>query len=211
MNKKRLKWAGVIVALVAALMGYILWPASVTPTASGGPVSGRVIEDGSEKPIEGAIVTAWWRGSIAYSNTVCFHVATTITDAEGRYNFPAWSKKHKWGNSDGQQVYVRPHKAGYRRTGLRGKEKAYVQTPDTRSVKERLEYLLKILPGCGSDDESEKNLLPFYRVVYEEAKSIAVTKEDMRELNGILFGLETIEFGGEIAQERFLKRARELQ
>jgi hypothetical protein len=209
MNKKRLKWLGVLAVMVFALLGYILWPAFVTPTASGGPLSGRVIEDGSGQPIAGAIVLARWEGYVSHG-TVCFHVESTITDAEGRYHIPAWKKKHMWGDTDDQRVYVRPHKAGYRWTNTHIKNELRSLALDNRTREQRLEYLRTLSPGCGSRDESEKNQLPLLRAVYEEAESIAVTKEDMRTLNGILFELESIELGGKVAQERFLKKARAL-
>ncbi|MGH8766817.1 MAG: carboxypeptidase-like regulatory domain-containing protein, partial [Burkholderiales bacterium] len=63
---------------------------------SGGPVVGQVVEEGTHKPIPGAIVVVRWRGDLpgfADSRTVCYHVASTVTDEAGRYRIPAWSKK----------------------------------------------------------------------------------------------------------------------
>jgi hypothetical protein len=170
----------------------------------------KIRNDGSEKPIVGAIVLARWEDDV-YHGTVCFHVESTITDAEGRYHIPAWEKKHIWGNTGNQRVHVRPHKAGYRWTDKHIKNELRSLTLDNRTREQRLEYLRTLSPGCGSRDESEKNQLPLLRAVYEAAESIAITKEDMRTLNGILYKLEIIELGYEVAQERFLKKARALQ
>jgi hypothetical protein len=137
---------------------------------------------------------------------VCFHVENTVTDAEGRYHIPAWEKRHMWGNSDDQRVHVRAHKEGYRMTDTYITNELISFELDTGTREQRLQYLLNVTPSCGTQDESRKNLLPMLRIAYEEAKSIASTKEGMKTLDRILFQLETIELGGEAAQRRFLKR-----
>jgi hypothetical protein len=142
---------------------------------------------------------------------VCFHVENTVTDAEGRYHIPAWEKRHMWGNSDDQRVHVRAHKEGYRMTDTHIKNELISFALDTGTREQRLQYLLKVTPACGTQDESRENLLPMLRAAYEEAKSIASTNEDMRTLESILYNLEIIELGYKVAQSRHLNRAQALK
>ena len=177
MIRQRLKWVYVlaIVVLVPLVQG-CLGPYRV----SGGPLSGQILENQDRQPLAEAIVLARWKGDESHS-TVCFHVASTTTDTEGRYLIPAWKKKHKFGSSNNQRVYITPYKAGYRWAGTKINDETRILLPDARPSEQRLQYLLKTLPGCGSEDESEKNLIPIRKAIYEEVNSLASTKEDEKK------------------------------
>lgn len=63
---------------------------------SGEPVEGQILEVETNKSAAGAIVVIGWVGDLsafAESQTVCVHVLSTTTDAEGHYRFPSWHKK----------------------------------------------------------------------------------------------------------------------
>ena len=63
---------------------------------SGEAIDGKVIEEGSGKPIPDAIVVARWIGDlpgIADSKTVCYHVLSAKSDSQGNFDLPAWQKK----------------------------------------------------------------------------------------------------------------------
>ena len=204
MNRQRLSrlWVLTVLALVPVVQGCTgpFW-------VSGGPIIGQVIEDRSKQPIADAFVLVEWKGSAAYSTTVCIHVASTTTDADGRYLIPVWNKKHGFGNASDQRVYITTYKAGYRRVGTYiNNPELEALTPDTRPPEQRLQYLLRASPGCNPKDGSEKSRIPLLRAVYEEAKSLATTKEDEKVLDFILYDLEIIELGFEEAEKRHLKR-----
>jgi len=82
---------------------------------------------------------------------------------------------------------------------------------DTRPQGKRLRHLLEVLPGCYSEDESEENLLPMYRAVYDEGQSLAVTKEDKEVVESILYHIEIIELGYQAEQESHYKRFKSLR
>jgi hypothetical protein len=66
-------------------------------TYSASPLSGRVVDAATDQPLEGVIIVAQW---ILYRATVGgdvdhgrLHVLETVTDADGRYQFPGWGPK----------------------------------------------------------------------------------------------------------------------
>ena len=55
-------------------------------------IEGMVVEEGTGKPIAGAFVIAKWThngGNVVGTNTTCPRVEVVMTDANGRYKFPA--------------------------------------------------------------------------------------------------------------------------
>lgn len=90
-------------------------------TYSGDVLEGSVLEQGTNKPIPGAIVVARWKGTVGglgHSQTMCFHVETTTTDAQGRYRIPPWQKPYEAGIYDPSSV-VSVYKPGYETTNYR--------------------------------------------------------------------------------------------
>lgn len=193
--------------------GLMLIAAIALPTTgcaySGGPVEGRVLEEGTDKPIPGAIVVARWQGtafSFVESPTVCIHVETATTDKEGRYRIPFWHASAKPSGAHGIEPIVTAYKAGYQwptrlPKSLSGGDQ-YLRT-FTGSREERLNYL-RSLSGqeCGSRNDYVKKLIPLYRALYEEARTIAVTPEEKHIAGGLHYSLDRLEVG----EEESLKR-----
>lgn len=183
------------------------------------PQKGQVVDWNTKEPIAEAIVVASWKGdflAVVHSIETCYHVESTITDESGYFKIPMYMDGPKiligkfvsfWAFKPGYKTstYKREGKSGlYFRDDL--KRNIYYLEKDHRPVKERLEYLSSISSGCGAEDGSEKNLLVYLRALYEEAKSIAVTKEDKKKTEYILYKLEKIELGYDEAQKRHLER-----
>ncbi len=204
--------------LLLTVMFFLPLPACAL---SGKAIEGTVLEEGTNKPVPEAIVIARWSGHLAtfaHGKTVCYHVLSTTTDENGTYRFPAWKKKitEDWQkNVDPETVVITAHKPGYEeyrppgyvRTEEFKRNIRYLQ-PFTGGRGERLEYLKRVsgATGCSDKKEIERNLLPLYRALYEEAKGIAVTKEDREKVETLLFGLESIEFGSIEALNRMTER-----
>lgn len=152
---------------------------------SGGPVVGQVIEEGTHKPVPGAIVAAKWVGNVpafAESRTVCVHVESAVADQEGKFRLPRWRKPSTVGPvvMDLAPVVV-AYKPGY---GLPAKpsqadEIVYV-APFKGTTKERFDYLGRVISAtsCVSAGESYKNLYRVTHAVYEEGKAIARTPDE---------------------------------
>ena len=189
--------------------------------ASGGPVAGQILEAGTKKPIPEAIVIVRWQGTysqIVDSQDVCYHVESATTDAEGRYQIPAWKEKSKGLMFSAGPWLIDAYKTGYETYW----PAAYSATEDykrnirylkpfTGTKAERLKYLERLnwVTRCGAAEESEKNLLPLRKALYREARGIAASEEDERIVRGLLSDLEILELGYEEALKRALERAGE--
>ena len=162
---------------------------------SGGPLEGRVLEAGTNKPIPGAIVVARWQGTysqIVDSQDVCYHVESTTTDAQGRYQIPAWKEKSKGLMFSAGPWLIDAYKTGYETYW----PAAYSATEDykrnirylkpfTGTKAERLKYLIQMLSAanCPLAGSSSRNLYPMYKAMYEEAKTISVTPENWKSVD----------------------------
>ena len=180
---------------------------------SGGPIEGQVLEAGTNKPIAGAIVIMRWEGTydqIVESKTACYHVETATTDAQGRYTIPAWHEMTKgpFFNASPEGFREDAYKPGYVRSDAYFKKQTYRQNidllePFKGARGRRLEYL-QSLSGkeCGSRDAYAGKLMPLYRALYEEARSIAVTPEEKHLAGGLHYSLDSLELGEEESLRR---------
>ena len=200
------------------LLSFLLLPLSACGL-SGGPIEGRVLEVGTNKPIPGAIVVVRWTGSMfafVESQTKCVHVETATTDAEGYYKVAFWV-----GTFPGWIQDLRPdataYKVGYMRSPEYFKQQSYrknveLMEPFKGLSGERLEYLARLhgSTGCGAQNGSEKNRLLLLKALYEEARSLGDEKKpvpnQMSIAEAIRYDMETLEFGFEEAEKRHLKR-----
>ena len=180
---------------------------------SGEAIEGKVLEEGTNQPIPNAIVVARWIGtafSFVESPTVCVHVLTTTTDAEGKYRFPAWRKESPLKGVRDVRPIVTAYKPGYQLAQSYPANNPLLKSfAGTRE--ERLKYLERLSSAtrCGEAKESEKNLLPFKKALYEEAHAIAVSKEDKEIVETLLFGLESLELGSKQALKNMQERRKQ--
>ncbi len=191
--------------------------ASVSPLSaraySGGPLDGYVLEERTNKPIPGAIVVVRWQGtafSFVDTHTVCMHVESATTDDQGRYHIASWRKSAEPVGVRNLEPIVTAHKAGYERSGVLAKKQDFEFLKRiTGGESERLSYLERIeyATRCPNAEESEKNLLPFYRELHKEALSHVVTKDDQKVADGFLSNIEMIELGYDTAMRRAIERA----
>lgn len=163
---------------------------------SGDAIEGKVLEEGTKRPIPGAIVVARWLGNLfafAESQTVCVHVLSTTTDAAGKYRFPAWRKKSDIGWVRSVHPVVIVHKTGYEAHlppgyGRTEEYRKYIRylKPSAEMSAERLRYLLHLsgMIDCHSAG-NEKSLVSVYKTLYDEAKKITSSDEDKYVLQAI--------------------------
>ena len=178
---------------------------------SGEAIEGRVLEEGTNKPIPGAIVVVRWKGRVSSfvdSQGVCYHVETATTDEQGNYQTKAWSQPRDYLVSF-DYIAVDAYKPGYSlpRQPLRTTEVRYL-APSKGTREERLKFLLRTSSGtqCNAAGKSEKNMLPLGRALYDEARSIALTTEDQKSVEILLFGLESLQYGSMEALKRMNER-----
>jgi len=174
---------------------------------SGSSVSGKVLEENTGKPIDGAIVIVRWKGyvsAIVDAQTVCVHVESATTDKRGNYKVSGWSKPSTMGPVLDVKPVVSAYKLGYGLPGnpAQNDEDVYL-APFKGTSGERLKYLPRLVGmECGDYDDYAKKLIPLYKAVYEEAKSIAITREDKHVVAGIHYALDILEVGFENATKK---------
>lgn len=197
-----------LLALVCTL------PLSACASLLGNAIEGTVLEQGTNKPIPGAIVIVRWGGALpafAEARSVCVHIETATTDAMGGFRTAAWRAPSSVGPAPVVQAHIGPaayaYKSGYEYVDTQG-ETVYLK-PFTGTRGERLKYLERIeyATRCPSAKESEKNFLPFYQALYDEATRLAVTRDEKKIADGFLSNIEIIEFGYEAAMKRAIERA----
>jgi hypothetical protein len=183
---------------------------------SGRALEGRVAEEGTQKPIENAIVVARWKAhlaGIADGKTVCYHVLTTKTDDRGRYYFPAWKKpaKETWQKHlSEEEVLITVYKPGYQwpQESMDKKNVQYL-TPAKGTSSERLAFLKRISRAswCGLAGDSLKNIAPLDYAIYEEARLIGAAPSDQKVIDYLLQRYERTEFGYEVAEKKVWNEA----
>lgn len=177
------------------------------------PVEGRVLEQGTNRPIPGAIVIARWRGHMpvfpADGQSVCYHVESATTDEEGRYRFPVFDEEPRHRRIRYKYIQVDAYQPGYEWSGT--SEGVQYLAPFIGSREQRFKYLERVFGsiGCGADDDSDRNSIPFLKALYREAKDFAQTQEEKRVLEFFLYGLEKLDLGFEQAQRRHLERVKD--
>jgi hypothetical protein len=163
---------------------------------SGGPIDGVVLDQATQRPLAGAIVVAQWQGNTSgnwhdlgswfvESHSLCYHVATAVSDGEGRFHIPAWeSSRQEKGfhfniGSHGRWLAVYAYKPGYD-YDVSEDNRIIQLKPFKGTPRERMDNLSRAAGGmsCGLGGESEKSLRIFYRALYEEGKPLAETKKD---------------------------------
>ena len=178
-DEKPLKFAAVGVAIVA----FVLFRAC---SLSSRAIDGVVLDESTGKPIAGAIVVATWTGDVSKlvdSGTVCYHAETARTDANGKYQIPAWSLPWSTRNFriSARGPVGEAYKPGYIFSTYRPLPDLLL-TPHKGTKDQYYEYLSTISRrnGCTPDAESEKNLLLFYGSIAAEADLIAETRDQVR-------------------------------
>lgn len=176
--------------LVQLTLGFLLvLPLTACAGTSLSPVTGQVLEAETRKPIPDALVVGLWYGTSAPgffvdSTTVCYHVAHTTTDPNGRYTLPPTEKERKYQDGD-HYTAIWAYRRGYEDARRREGNTVLLQ-PSTGGRGERLKYLLHFssLVGCYGAGE-EKSLVPVYKALYDEAKIHATSDKDKDALQTI--------------------------
>lgn len=162
-----------------------------------------MLEESTNKPIADVIVvTRWMRTApgIGHANSYCAHVETATTDAEGRFELPKWR---------GEVPHlIDIYKSGYERAAdipwnQAAKHNKYLLKPFRGGKGERLQYLRNLIGmECGSHNDYVKKIIPLYKGLYEEAKTIAVTPEDKKIVKTLHYSIDVLELGSKEADKK---------
>jgi len=194
------------------LASAVCFPLTACGLSSPG-VSGRIVEEGTGKPVPGATVLVRWEGYVAapgHAHPVCVHAMSATTDDQGRYHVEAWSKASKMGPITGLHTIIVSYKPGYE-FAHQAHVADGVQYLAAAAVgeDERAAFLLRVLGNsrCYTKDVSQRNALPWLDAVQNEALTLTGTKMRSTLVDAIRDEREIIELGPEEAQRRYLERA----
>ena len=149
----------------------------------------RVLELGTNKPLKDVIVMARWKGNagLAGSQSWCYHVESTKTNENGQFTIPGFFEGFDDSFLRRRFVYLSFYtsdhlKAKNQSIGPYYKHNDYYLEKFTGSHKERFKFITTRGrgPSCNGAGESRRNSFVFHKAIYEEAKSLAKTKEEKK-------------------------------
>lgn len=184
----------------------VTFATALLPTAASGGaphrlygkhIAGQVVDSETGMPVAGAHVAFLWESTIIpsgftghNSRTICYHAAAAITDAQGRFDVPAWSEWSTYDveNRDPNGLVYAPKYVPRQIHLVEGtikppierlSEKYPIKTFSGPSDK-RMQMLFWGLANrsCHYGKESQKSLYPMLKAIYGEARSVARTSDD---------------------------------
>ncbi len=188
-----------LLAVAALVFSATAFAALLPHRLYGRHIAGQVVDAATRQPVPGAHVAFLWRSTVNpsgftghNSRDICFHAAATITDAQGRFDVPAWSK---WKTYDVDAVD--PTVLVYA-PGFEPIQKHLHSEPSDEPVDHlRERYALNAFAGtadqrihmlffglanqhCDWGGESKKSLVPLLKGIYIEARSLPVSPDASR-------------------------------
>ena len=173
-GKKLFRWLGAVVLLLVVLAA--IGPCTITHKF--GPYHGRVIEEASGEPIEGALVLMVFFTEMYTPGGFTTHFVEALestTDAKGEFSIPAfraWAFRlpHKWDDLTPITIF-KPGYGAYPMRFIPQDEHVTISLPRLRTREERLENLAGIIPG-NVPDEKLRSLFDLRR---REARSLGLS------------------------------------
>jgi hypothetical protein len=152
---------------------------------SGEAFSGQVIDESTGKPVADAIVVLHWNGRwskiFGESSGACYHVETARTDAQGKFQTPAW--KTRWQIEDlrlsREPMGLNVYKPGYAiaPTQPRWNDMHELHIAPFRWTHQAYFDMVLAAPGwgCTQAGASGKNEYRLFKAMAEEARALAET------------------------------------
>ena len=216
MNNISIQTGSVKKTLLIILLGVTLFVLLVTK-CNWSAQQGVVLDEATGEPLAEAFVTARYSGNIPTIGdfqTVCYHAAGTKTDTQGRYQLPA--KFVFGGILIDKRLDMSFFKPGYRQVFYDDFHGIAKLRKDGSNREERFDELKRVtrVSDCRDAGESERSLYPLYEAVFYEAKNLAFTKENVKDLGWIrsISGIiatasdkARIQTEADLEEEQFLK------
>lgn len=166
-------------------------------TLASGPVVGRVIDPDTKQPVAGAVVVAKWgraEGILADNVNVCRHVATAVTDADGRYHLDQWPRGT--GSVDSLFTSTFNLSLDAYKPGMTSIQRGVIKQDEMTGALElaqwsgthpdRMRWLQAKLTStelaCDGDTGGDDVLDAVRETIYAEARSIATTDDEDRKI-----------------------------
>jgi hypothetical protein len=187
-----------VFALSAAATGGIL-----PHVLYGKRIAGHVVDSNTGQPIAGAHVAFVWESGIIpsgftghNSRDICYHAAAAVTDQQGRFEIAPWKE---WSTFDVDVheptalVYARqymprqiPLREGKLKPPIERANERYLLQVFTGTVDQRLDAMWRGIANhsCSYGGESQRSLFPMLKAIYQEARNIASTDEQRKQVHG---------------------------
>lgn len=162
--------AVLVLAMSEVYAGPKFWPVQ----------QGHVLDDETGAPLAGVFVIARYSGSVPIHGSSCYHAAGTTTSERGEYRLP--SRFDLFDLLLEKRLRLDFYKSGYRQVFY--KDGVAKLKKDTGSRVERLSELERIVrtSGCDGAGESQRSLYDHDKGVFEEAKALSETKDELEHL-----------------------------
>ena len=189
------RWLTLVVAMLP-LVGCDGAPS----TLFGKRIDGVVLDADTGQPVSGAYVTYRWEGEAMggalsghNSPVICYHAAAAVTDAQGRFHIDPWEKKPTYKTMN-EEPYAEVYARGYAPTqaifaeGPRREPRDHpndvirVKTSSATGDARLNELNDASRHDCAHGGSSQKSLYPMLKNVVGEAKEIAATSIQRRDL-----------------------------
>ena len=194
-------WIGAVIVAVA-----VAWRIQA--------VDGQVIDAATGKPLEGVFVVGQWDGwsaGIVEGRSACYHLNVIRTGTDGRFLMSSWSG-NVWPFLQDRLMTMHYYKPGY---GVQWSgddaRQVIALMPATRSVKERMDELSRLLGNsdCGSKSRMKVLVPPLFLTIAEEARTIAGSRAERIWASNLLYRAEHYELGEDLATRNARERERE--
>ena len=192
---------------------------------SGGPMNGRVSDEGDGRPIEGAIVVLKWKASLSGvhgSRYPCYHAEIAKSDPDGRFVVPRWTVDTSrappgdWlrdvnvfrTSTIDKPIEIQIFKPGYSGDEQVSHDKSNVDLKMRAfngTTIEWLQYMLVLSRHVLCEGGNEKTL-PLLEAMHTDARKVASTPEEVKRAESLLVTIETLIYGNASALDRATKR-----
>jgi hypothetical protein len=201
-NRRHVRTVGPIKALLAGVAVALSFAGcdALPLTLYGKRISGQVVDADTGLPIGGAHVAFLWEAPVVpkdfsghVSRTICYHAAAAAADSRGRFHIEPWTQ---WRTLDVRNaeatgaVYapgyvpleVLPETGPIKPPAERLNE-AYRLKRFDGTADQRIETLRRVAASsCDYGGESRRSLYPIMKAIYDEARQVAQTPEQLATL-----------------------------
>jgi hypothetical protein len=171
---------------------------------------GLVVEKGTNKPLAGAFVVAEWEGRVSLGfegRSRCYATDVTQTNAEGRFRMGSFSWNFHPGIRERRQTIL-AFAIGYKVSAQDHDDTPIVLERLEGSNSEKFAAILGSPLGAYCEGyESDRSFLSFRKARARELQNLASTKEELRSVEGLLYGIDFLEFGENVAVEKLKLRS----
>ena len=169
------------------------------PAAALGTITGIVTEDGTDKALADAFVFATWSKERGFENeSVCDWIEITTTGADGRYQVSKPIREIVPTSLGDRWIALNAYQSGFSCRSVRGGTNSAPSTEQTctrtasLAANDRLARLHELLVAASCIEapvEQRRKLLPLYRAIFNESRSLTPPENYRLNLSPVCFDI----------------------